>query len=149
MSNDALSTLSAAIERAKERAAEVARQPVIPVVDSPHDVMARRLLKQWLAVISPALLESAQLLQSAGYKVSTELPSEYTEGTFKIEVPDRNGWWHPGFRVSSLQDGSAVQVVATRGEVKKNQPLNKVLQPEEITSEFIAALVTDIVDNGL
>jgi len=149
MSTDHRNVLKAAIERAKARSEDAANQPVAPAAESPHDVMARRLVQQWQDVIAPKLVELNQELEAAGFKTETGLPSEATEGTFQLRVPARDGWWNPGFRVSALQEGSAVSVVATMGVTASNPPMNKVVQPEEITSDFVASLVTELINKGV
>jgi hypothetical protein len=149
MSEEERAEVRAAIARAQARAAAAASKEPEQPVETPQDVMRRRLERQWQDVVGPVLHGLKEELVSAGHEVVLYAPGEANDGSFSIEADTPSTHWKPGVTFSVAEDGSGIRVVATFGEVRTNQPVVAELQPDELTAKMVASLVVRLVDEGL
>jgi hypothetical protein len=135
-----------ALARAKARREKNAAEP--SAVDGAQAPMLARLQEQWRGTIAPTLDLLADELSAAGNEPRITEPTEYAQGMFRLTSPQEEAW-HPSLTFAVSEDGSSIAVTSLYGIAVTSPPVIEHRMPEELTAEYITALVVKLVDEGL
>lgn len=134
-----------AMARAKERAAPPSPREPPP---SPHDAMQRQLIEQWAQSIGPTLVELKNEL--AGNELALDFigPSESSHGHIDLEIETSEKQWRPNVSFRATDDGKAIEVTLTAGDITLNAPFHERVHVRQLTAERIAEYVARLIDQA-
>ena len=117
-------------------------------MDGAQAPMLAKLQDQWHATIGPTLKLLADELAAAGNEPTITEPTEYTQGMFRLTAPHEDAW-HPSLTFAVSEDGASITVTSLYGIAVTSPPVIERLTPDELTADYITALVVKLVDEGL
>ena len=137
-----------ALARAKARRKNH-RADVSPLSsDEAKAPMLAKLEEQWRTTIGPTLKLLGDELAAAGNEPTITVPSEFTQGMFRMTSPNEDAW-HPSLTFAVSEDGESITVTSLYGIAVTSPPVIERHRPEELTADYITALVVKLVDEGL